>query len=432
MSGIITLERSAVLVDEPVALSVAGCAPGELVTIEATWRIGDETVRTGGQFVAPPDGVVDPARHDSIGGTYLGVDPYGLWWSIGRQDVPDDPDLLGPWRVEITATGLGWESSAALVRRKVDPQVRQVKVRSGRLRGTAFFPDGDGPHPAVLVYSGSGGGLGRLGGVESTAALLASHGFAAFALAYFRYEDLPPELFDIPLEYFHEAIQWLKVEAPALGGRVAVMGASRGGELSLLLGSAYPDEIAAVIAKVPSGVIWGGIGKEPRKGAVAWTLAGRPIEPIPVTGTDPADLPLRDGAIALTPSFQARLAGASPDELAAAEIPVERVGGPVLLLSGEDDAMWPSAALAEIAVRRAGAKGAKYPFRHIRYPSAGHNFTVPAGLPVALSALHPLSGRLYAYGGSPAGNARASAKAWAEILSFFRSTLLTPASVSSE
>jgi dienelactone hydrolase len=134
----------------------------------------------------------------------------------------------------------------------------------------------------------------------------------------------------------------------------------------------------------------------------------------------------RDGAIVLTPSFEARLAAASADEMAAAEIPVERCDGPVLLLSAEDDALWPSVALAEVAARRARGHGGAHHVRHLRYPDAGHVFTRPAGFPIPASAEHPITGEVIAYGGSPAGNAHASAASWAEILAFLGASLPPP------
>jgi len=425
MSGAVVLERPVVLVDEPVSFIVRGCEPGEIVSISATWDIGDETVRTEGRFVTPADGVVDPAHHESIAGTYVGVEPHGLWWSIDRQHPFEELDVLAPWTVLIAATGREWESSTQLTRVKLDPTVRQVPLHAGRLRGVAFLPDVVGPIPSVVVLSGSGGGLGGLGGVRSIAALLASHGFAALALAYFRYEDLPSELVEIPLEYFAEGIAWLKRQTSISGDRVAVVGTSRGGELALLLGSVYPDDIAAVVAKVPSAIVWGAIGTQPRPHASAWTLDGRPVAPLSGEGLDRHDLPLRDGAIVLTPSFEARLAAASADDLAQATIPVERSGGPILLLSGEDDAMWPSVALAEIAVERAAAQGAVQPIRHLRYRDAGHNFTTAAGFPVARASVHPLSGEYYSYGGSLLGNAHASVSSWGEILEFLQNSLST-------
>jgi hypothetical protein len=51
---------------------------------------------------------------------------------------------------------------------------------------------------------GTGGGL-----CEYRASLLAGHGFAVLALAYFRFEDLPENLGDVSLEYFEEAVDFL-------------------------------------------------------------------------------------------------------------------------------------------------------------------------------------------------------------------------------
>lgn len=51
------------------------------------------------------------------------------------------------------------------------------------------------------------GGIGGL--VEFRASLLAAHGFAVLALAYFAYEDLPKLLQEVNLEYFEEAANLL-------------------------------------------------------------------------------------------------------------------------------------------------------------------------------------------------------------------------------
>ena len=52
-----------------------------------------------------------------------------------------------------------------------------------------FVLPGPGPFPAVLDLWGMGGGL-----VEYRSALLASHGMASLALAYFGHKDIPGPL----------------------------------------------------------------------------------------------------------------------------------------------------------------------------------------------------------------------------------------------
>jgi hypothetical protein len=170
-------------------------------------------------------------------------------------------------------------------------------------------------------------------------------------------------------------------------------------------------------------VVWGGLTKDDDLDCCAWTRDGRPIRPLTGEVIPLEALPRRDGAIELTPSFEAVLAAAPPEELTAAEIPVERCGGPVLMLSGEDDAMWPSVAMSEIAVRRAERHGMRYAARHLRYPDAGHHCASPAGFPASLASVHPVTGGLFAYGGTVVGNAHASASSWRETIEFLGASL---------
>ncbi len=107
----------------------------------------------------------------------------------------------------------------------------------------------------------------------------------------------------------------------------------------------------------------------------------------------------------------------------AAGIPVERICGPVLLISGEDDRLWPSPVLAEIAVARLARCKHPYPVTHLRYGAAGHMIG-PIGLPATVSTvLHPLRGRALALGGMPAGNAAAAFDSWPRVIGFLHSGL---------
>ena len=145
-------------------------------------------------------------------------------------------------------------------------------MREDGLVGTFFKPVGESVHfPAIMVMGGSGGGLS-----EGSAALFASHGYAALALAYFRAEQLPADLLRIPLEYFETAMHWVLTQECVDPARLGVTGTSRGGELVLLLGSRYA-EIKIVIANVPSSVVYGGVASAPEaEGHLqpAWTHAG--------------------------------------------------------------------------------------------------------------------------------------------------------------
>jgi dienelactone hydrolase len=291
-------------------------------------------------------------------------------------------------------TGGKQVASAQLERRAVAEGVRQIKIK-GQLHGVLFLPAGNEPHPGVLVVGGSEGGL-----QTQQTAWLASHGFAALALAYFRYEDLPTELAGIPLEYFGEALAWMRKRPEIIPDRIAVMGTSRGGELALQLGSMYP-QTAAVVAYVPANVRYAACcGGTPVP--YAWTLHGRPL------------------------AYYAARSRSFPNaaETMEAAIPVEHTHGPVLLISGEDDGVWASSRMAKAVVDRLKDSHFPYPVEHLDYPPAGHRAGRPEIVPMWHGTLrHPVSGKEMDPGGTPKGDAESTLDAIPKVLDFLRSSL---------
>ena len=90
--------------------------------------------------------------------------------------------------------------------------------------------------------------------------------------------DCPDHLIEIPLEYFEKALTWLRDHEAVAGNPIALSGVSRGGELVLLLGSTYPELIDAIIAWVPSAVMWAGIGPgNSAIGSPSWSLNGESL-----------------------------------------------------------------------------------------------------------------------------------------------------------
>ncbi len=191
----------------------------------------------------------------------------------------------------------------------------------------------------------------------------------------------------------------------------------------LLLGATF-SAIKAVIAYVPSGIVYGGIGRSGVRGAgPAWTFRGEGVpyfQPRPEKlSAEPAPPPPGQ-PIPLTARF---LHGLQDEEAAAqVEIPVERINGPVLLISGKDDAMWPSERLAEIARARLAAHGFKHVYRHLSYEGAGHMIGTPYQPTTVVASRHPLTGEVVAYGGTPAAYARAREDSWREILKLLNET----------
>lgn len=62
---------------------------------------------------------------------------------------------------------------------------------------------------------------------------------------------------NLPVETFDAALTWLQQQPGVKSDRLAVMGASKGGEAAVLVGSRHPD-VSAVVGYVPSHVVWQG------------------------------------------------------------------------------------------------------------------------------------------------------------------------------
>jgi hypothetical protein len=102
----------------------------------------------------------------------------------------------------------------------------------------------------------------------------------------------------------------------------------------------------------------------------------------------------------LAPGFLAALEDRAA--AAAAAIPVEQIDGALLLLSGEDDQMRPSALYAELVVRLLTERGHSHPYHHVSYHGAGHLLDDPPNLPTTVAhARHTVIGREFPLRGLP-------------------------------
>jgi dienelactone hydrolase len=420
--------------DQPVTIEVSDVRPGSGVRI----RLRSESLKAeaSAEFAANDRGVVNVAEHPAIAGDYEGIEPAGLFWSArfdAGSDVLSMVDTLSrlepiAYTATVSVDG-GEDVRTTFHRRLLAANVVQTTVHEGRIRGKLFAPTGVTNAPGVIVLGGSDGGTLY----AFVAALLAAHGMAALALAYFAHDDLPKDLIEIPLEYFAEAVQWLGKRPEVGEARVGVLGFSRGGEAALALGASFPD-IAAVVALVASGLTGGGIAGADFSAMAkpAWTLGGKPM-PLLAPPWDPVSMKEAQDAVASGQPFAARAgilralgsAGTRVDEVA---IRVERTRGAILMMSGQDDQLWGSTELTAIAEERLKAAAFAYPFEHRRYPGAGHFACLPPNVPTtSTSARHALVPMVLEYGGNARDNAAASADLWPRIVTFLHQHLAIPA-----
>lgn len=393
----IDIAPSSVLIDQPSTIRVTGLLPNAPITLKADLVDGaGHPWNAEAQFTADAHGTVDLAQQAPTAGSYRTVSAMGLIWAMrpASKDThfyapPHDPD---PEIVHFHLLVDGREAANAdLVQSLIADGVQRVHLQ-GALHGTLFLPPGDGRHPGVLVLGGSEGGV-----PAARAAWLASHGYAALALAYFRFESLPPTLRDIPLEYFGQALSWMSQRPEIDPNRLAVMGASRGGELSLQLASIYP-QIHAVVAFVPANVRHPSCCDRPM--GAAWTLHGQPLAwSLPEVRSDPA-------------------------AVMRSTIAVENIRGPVLMIGAESDGVWPSSDMVQAAADRFRQTHFAYPVVTLIYPHAGHRAGMPEIVPAWNNGIrHPLTGSIVNLGGTPEGNAASTLDAIPKILAFLSQSL---------
>lgn len=415
----IKVSNANALVDEPVSIQIEGLDPFQEIELVAQAKdASGELWESRVQFRADRSGNISLDEVAPIAGSYEGIDGMGLFWSMQSISKNSSSFKLpeGPIDIALKLIRNNQEVSATIIRRFWSISgVKKIVVREEGLVGTLFVPQVHPAPPVVITLNGSNGGIN-----ENRAELLATHGFAVFTLGYFGMDGLPAELANIPLEYFEKAFSWLKKRTDLNGEKIAVLGASRGGELALILGSWFPKSIKAIVSLVPSSVIYGG---SPEGGSPmpAWLYKGMPLaQEATIPDFEPKAGVDREHAIWLTSYFLKGMEN-NPKGFEKAAIPVENIVCPVLLISGGDDQMWPSSLYSE-QIKARIAKGTAASV-HLDYPKAGHLIGVPfLPAPNAISQ-HHVDKLWYYMGGSAKDDELAKQDSWPKMIQFLKDNL---------
>jgi dienelactone hydrolase len=266
--------------------------------------------------------------------------------------------------------------------------------------------------PGIILLGGSDGEP-----MKERSALLASQGYAVLNLFYFGQGTLPKDFMKVPVGYLTNAVSWLQAQEHVDSARIGVIGHSRGTEAAFLTAIFRPD-VRAVVAVAPSCVIWPGPGASGYFHS-AWSLNGKEMPYVPVSFSKGVGAFLKEVTggtqIEHRPLFEEALKNKSAVQRAM--IAVEKIHGAVLLISGTDDRVWPSALMAERIVARLREHGHTFTHRHLSYENAGHSFGLPSQ-PRTDDATET-----FTMGGTVAGNAAAASNSWRATLEFLETEL---------
>uniref|UniRef100_A0A1A8FL28 Acyl-CoA thioesterase 2 n=2 Tax=Nothobranchius korthausae TaxID=1143690 RepID=A0A1A8FL28_9TELE len=394
------------LFDKMVQIRLEGLAPHKSVKLRS--KLVDDrgvTFTASALYVTDKTGQIDLSTSPSLAGSFTGVEPMGLFWAM----TPDTPhskhlkkNVLSPTSVELQA--LCEETGELLAsgtneREYLIEGMKRIPVAEGSIRGVLFIPPGEGPFPGIIDLYTFGGGL-----TESRASLLAGRGFVVLALAYYRYNSLPKNPQNLNLEYFEEALTYLKNHPEVQTSRIGIMSLSHSGALALSMASFFSGITATACI---NGCTANTVIPVHYKNQVL-----PPLTPVikNITVTDSGLIDIRDA-----------LPDPTLERNRSSLIPIERATCHFLFAFSEDDHNWNSSFFAKQAASILKSHG-KESFELFGYPKAGHFLEVPY-TPFCPSGFHGAVGREVVFGGEPKAHSEAQLHLWEKVQLFFKTHL---------
>ncbi|WP_234117541.1 acyl-CoA thioesterase/bile acid-CoA:amino acid N-acyltransferase family protein [Clostridium hydrogenum] len=412
-------------IDEKVDIKISGLPKNEKVLIRAVSKdyycINAGMTEQGrnsiweayGIFITDNNGNIDLKNTAPIEGTYKTCNPMGLFYSmrIKRLNKCTPPQKLHEvsenrnynvlFTVEVNNEVL---TSQKHTRVFCDETIKSETIINKNLVARYFTSNKIEKRPAIIVVSGSDG---RIEKAQAISEIFAAKGYSALAVCYFGMEGTSPCLNKIPLEIIKNAIDWLSMQDTVDKNRIAIYGRSKGGELVLLAASLF-KELNCVIANVPSCYIYEGLKNALPSHQSSWTYQNK-------------ELPfLKFSMFLLIKMAIKKLLGQEnimswmyknlikKGNTTTAAIALEKINGPILMLSSASDNIWPSLLHCEIASKRLTEKNFKYNYKHCTYEKSGHMLTLPFQ---SISSLNKCNNNLEAW-------AKACIDSWEETIEF--------------
>ncbi|XP_029970815.1 acyl-coenzyme A thioesterase 1-like [Salarias fasciatus] len=397
------LPRARCLFDEPIQVKVAGLKSYQVVTMKA--RSTDERwvlFNSSAVYRADESGEIDLNRDPSLSGSYVGVEPMGLLWSLSPETLHKHftkTKALIPHVVKISVHEEGEEgqmlAEVTNERFLIADGVSRVPVSEGNINGVLFTPPGEGPFPAVLdlctVMS------------ETRACLLANKGFMVLTVAVFN--DKPRDIKELHLDPHQEAVDYL-LKQPKVGSKgVGVLSRSKGGDVALAL---------AVFVPGVEAIVWIN-GCSASSGFPLFYRKCRILSPLPFDISKA--IPTESGASIIKHILENPLAEENKGSL----VHVQKVKGRLLFVASGDDLNWDSKGYMDEMVERLKRYG-KNNFESVYYPLAGH-LLEPPYYPFCPSSLHGVVPFPILWGGEPTAHIAAEEDLLEKIQEFLKTHL---------
>ncbi|CAN9498827.1 unnamed protein product [Ophioblennius macclurei] len=406
------------LVDEQLVILVQNTCPCSHLTVHAFHQCDDgHSWDAFGHYMSDATGNVNVSKDCSLGGTYSGIEPMGLLWSL--RPVPGSKPGLRmrkknvqvPMLVTVSVyEGHRTEGFADLVpfasvlveRWSIAPGVRRIPVTERGLTATLFLPPGPGPFPAILDLWGGGGQL-----VEYRASLLASHGLAALAIDYLTAKVVKETGQMVTFQYFETAYKYLEEHPQILGSRIAMLGLSFGTSVTLRM-AAYSKVMKLRCAVCISGIHALPVDKEVKD---ILDFLNENVAKTRITKEN--HVILRDLPLPI-----------STDPLK--KVDVGRLQCPLMLIVGEDDQNSAAQEAANDMKEMMERAGNRHLLTILSYRDTGHLIEPPYTPHVRVSNFKSVDSNkilMVLWGGQTLAHSRAQEDSWKKMLVFLRVNL---------
>lgn len=412
-------------IDEKVDIKISGLPKNKKVLIRAVSKdyycINAGMTEQGrnsiweayGIFMTDNDGNIDLKNNAPIEGTYKTCNPMGLFYSmrIKKLNKCNPPQKLHEvsenrsynvlFTVEVNNDVLVSQNHTRLF---CDETIKSEIIINENLIARYFTKNEIKKRPAIIVVSGSDG---RIEKAQAISEIFATKGYSALAVCYFGMEGTSPCLNKIPLEIIKNAIDWLSMQDTVDKNRIAIYGRSKGGELVLLAASLF-KELNCVIANVPSCYVYEGLKNALPSHHSSWTYQSKELPFLKFSMSLFIKMSIKKllGQKNIMSWMYKNLIKKGNSTTAA--IALEKINGPILMLSSASDNIWPSLLHCEMASKRLAEKNFKYNYKHCTYEKSGHMLTLPFQ---SISSLNKCNNNLEAW-------AKACIDSWEETIEF--------------
>ena len=210
--------------------------------------------------------------------------------------------------------------------------------------------------PLIVTFGGGGGGndwtRNYMKGKRDS---LIEKGYSVLAIGYFKSNGTPKNLDRISLDAISDTIMNIAQNDKIDATKIALIGGSKGGELILNLASRF-NYFNAVIAMSTSNVSFPAITWSANTSS--WTYKNKEVAYVPA--------PLKTILPALKGDLYTAHSMMLEDEQAVkrAEIAVESINCPILIMSGKDDDQWPATEMSDRIMERLKNNNFKYYKEH--------------------------------------------------------------------